>query len=79
VYYGHPDDGAGDGCLWGMKGTEDIATQGAVPAITPGEVTQGRVWGMMVICCSGTSQMASQGECDGCTCNACLAIRRRLR
>ena len=72
-------DGAGDGCLWGMKGTDDIATHGAVPGITLGEVTQGRVWGMMVICCLGTSQKAFHGECDGCTCDACLAIRQRLR
>jgi hypothetical protein len=62
-----------------MKGTEDIATHGAVPGITPGEVTQGRVGGMMVICCLGTSQMAFHGGCDGCTCDACLAIGRTLR
>lgn len=79
MYYGMAGDGAGDGCLWGMKGTDDIATHGAVPGITLGEVTQGRVWGIMVIGCPGTSQRTSHSECDGCTCDACLAIRRRLR
>lgn len=57
----------------GMKGRGDIATHGAVLGIAQEEVTQGRVWGMMMICCSGTSRMASHGECDGCTCDACLA------